>query len=90
MLGASQAAKDFADGVLELVPELIAQAREERRTNACWYELVAEYSLQDCAKIMRPYWRWQRRRHHRRCAANKALANSCALARARVRMEGTA
>jgi hypothetical protein len=86
VIGAPQAAKDFADGVLALVPELINDSIERRRASACWHELVAEYSLADCRPIMRPWWRWQWKRWRRRCKANKKLAESCALARARARM----
>jgi hypothetical protein len=87
MIGASEAAMHFGDSVLALIPELISESVERRRESACWRELVAEYSLRDCRPIMRPYWNWQRKRWGRRCAANVTLASSCAMARARVRME---
>jgi hypothetical protein len=80
-------ARKYADSVLALIPQLAQQAVEERRTNACFYELVARHRLTTCRPIMRPWWRWQLKRHGARCAANKQLASECAMARARVRMQ---
>lgn len=86
-MSAARQAAEYADRVLALIPELAHQAVEERRTNACWYELRARHRLTTCILLMRPFWRWQVRKHGAGCAANKQLANECAMARARVRME---
>jgi hypothetical protein len=90
VIGASEAAMHFGDSVLAMVPELIDQSVQRRRESACWRELVAEHSLVDCNPVMRPYWRWQHKRWGRRCQANRKLAESCQLARARARFEAPA
>ncbi len=87
-MSAATEAADYADRVLALIPQLVDQAVERRRENACWFELVARHRLTTCRPIMRPWWRWAVRRHGARCAANHELATECAMARARVRMEG--
>lgn len=89
-MSAAADAEHYADSVLALIPQLIDQSVERRRENACWYELVARHRLQTCRPIMRPWWRWAVKRHEARCAANAELASECAMARARVRLEGDA
>lgn len=85
-----QMAMDFADSVLALVPQLIFATIEQRRNHACWWSLYYRKRLDMCARIMRPWWRMRLRKASAQCSANKEMAESCALASARVRMDGAA
>lgn len=89
-MNAKQTAIEYADSVLALVPQLIHQAVEERRSHACWYEAYRRKRLATCNPVMRPMWRLLLRRSQAMCAANQEMAQACALASARVRMEGAA
>jgi len=85
-VNAKQTAMQYADSVLALVPQLIDQSIERRREHACWHELVARHRLGTCMRVNRWWWRLAIKRHGAKCAANKLLAEQCAMARARVRM----
>lgn len=89
MSAAAEAAR-YADRVLALIPSLIDQTVEERRQNACWYELRARRRLQTCHPIARPWWRMWVRIHDGSCSANEQLARECATARMVVAGEMTA
>lgn len=83
MTTAIEEARRYADSVIALIPELIDQSVERRREQACWHELVAQHRLGTCRPIMRPWWRWAKRRHEARCRANKAMSQQCAIAAVR-------
>lgn len=89
-MSAKQTAMQYADQVLALIPQLIHQAVEERRKHACWWATYYRKRLDICRPVMRPWWRMLLRRSAAMCAANKEMADSCAVAAVRVRMEGAA
>lgn len=86
-MNAKQTAIAYADQVLALIPQLIHQAVEERRKHACWFAIYRRKRLETCNPVMRPMWRLLLRRSSAMCAANKSIAESCAMAAARVRLE---
>jgi hypothetical protein len=79
-MSAAEAARDYADSVLAMIPALIDKSVEERRKNACWYELKCEHRLKTCLKVNRWWWRLWMNKHAAKCAANKEMAQACKVA----------
>lgn len=74
----AEAAREYADDFVSMIPQLIHQSVERRRKNACWHEAVARHRLKTCWPIMRPWWRGAVNRHAAKCHANKEIAAECA------------
>lgn len=74
---AAEAAKNYADNFVAMIPQLIDQSIERRRKHACWFEAYARNRLKTCWPIMRRYWRGRVNRHEAACAANKQIAAEC-------------
>lgn len=77
-LSLAEAAREYADDFVGMIPQLIDQSIERRRKNACWHEARARHRLSTCLPIFRPWWRAAVKRHAAKCYANKEIAAECA------------